>query len=278
MVHGDIGAKIRRVREKAGISQGELARRIGYSSPASISHFETGERRLTVEDLIKIAGALGVDPAGLMRESSEDTSPLPYALRASGVTPNTRTAVYSFLKFAERNGKPTETPAGKQRRPAYWAEWMLKRTGVDSAPVDPSEVAEKIGVPVFEWQFGDEISGIFVHHKEKTAIGVNANHPRVRQRFTIAHELGHFVYGLDSGDVVVDFYERTRGFSFESQADPQIETKCNQFAADLLMPARWVRRDFEEENGDLEELSARYQVSSQAMWFRLLNLKLVWEE
>ena len=57
------------------------------------------------------------------------------------------------------------------------------------------EIAEQAGVPVFEWHFEDEVSAVLVRSRELTIIGVNKNHLPTRQRFSIAHELGHAVLG-----------------------------------------------------------------------------------
>ena len=112
---------------------------------------------------------------------------------------------------------------------------------------------------------------------------VNAANAPVRQRFTIAHEIGQFA--LHRGTVYLDGRARVNfrdGLS--SMATDQEEIDANAFAATLLMAAGWVRAAFEtvvrnttinSEDELAEVLAARFGVSRQAMHFRLINLGLV---
>jgi len=62
-----LGEVLVRVRERAGLKQSDLAARLGL--PASyLSKIENGTRRLDVIELIQIARAMKVDPAGIVRE------------------------------------------------------------------------------------------------------------------------------------------------------------------------------------------------------------------
>lgn len=58
---------IREIRQTVGLTQSELARRVGLRQ-SEISRIENGQRRLTVERLLAIAGALGVEPAELLQD------------------------------------------------------------------------------------------------------------------------------------------------------------------------------------------------------------------
>lgn len=60
-----MGEKIRQAREKAGMSQHELARALGISSTA-ISFWESGKTAPTVGNLYRLASILGVEPGDLL--------------------------------------------------------------------------------------------------------------------------------------------------------------------------------------------------------------------
>src|SRR3989338_6821566 len=79
------------------------------------------------------------------------------------------------------------------------AQEALKKTG-GSLPVNVEEVARGYGLEVVEFAFHEKISGLL--KKEQGIIGVNKTHHPVRRRFTIAHELGHFLlgHGMERGD------------------------------------------------------------------------------
>jgi Zn-dependent peptidase ImmA (M78 family)/transcriptional regulator with XRE-family HTH domain len=277
----EIGARIRRAREEAGLSQGELARRLGYASPATISYMEAGDRRITVTDLAAVAGALGLSLGYFLPVAATPPPDVHLSFRAEdirSINPSARGTVVDFLLFVHKHGSNCVAPPDglRRKKPGPAAELILTLAGPGEPPVVPREVARRLGIQVFDWAFGDDISGIFVCFEGKTAIGVNETHPVARQRFTVAHELGHHVYS-DREAIVLDYFGRERGFSFDSSETAEAETKANQFAADLLMPAAWIRNDVAETTPDVRLLAKRYGVSEQAMWFRLLNLRLVSE-
>jgi Zn-dependent peptidase ImmA (M78 family) len=113
-------------------------------------------------------------------------------------------------------------------------------------------------------------------------IGVNTAHATVRQRFTVAHELGH--WALHPGRLVI--FDRpmrvNRRDSVSAMATDREEIQANAFAAALLMPERIVRQRVSElppdEGRDPDRAAARlasvFDVSTLAMSFRLINLGL----
>ena len=107
-------------------------------------------------------------------------------------------------------------------------------------------------------------------------IGVNrSDHPN-RRRFTVAHELGHYV--LHDRDAYVDkgycvnFRDLDSGSGTKSE-----EIEANRFAAALLMPQAMVRRAFDNlafelagpNDDELSALARQFGVSTQAMAYRL---------
>ena len=56
-----IGGNIRKARELAGLSQRQLAEKLGYESSTTVSYIEAGERKVTIVDLEKIALILDRD-------------------------------------------------------------------------------------------------------------------------------------------------------------------------------------------------------------------------
>ena len=275
-----IGQRIRTARENLEMSQEELADQLDFSSPATISHFETGLRKISVADLHRLSHIFGL-PLGYFIEGATIEKQR-FHLRAQRVRPSAQEAVASFLAFAQNHGeKSPNIPPGLSRlRPGTAANRILTAVGIKAPPVSPVDVAQHLGVPVFEWGFSPEVSGIFVIEDGTAAIGVNQSHPHVRQRFTIAHELGHLVFHGDE-DLFVDFTEMeiaALAYENEEQRGKQrrLEIKANQFASDLLMPLKWVGEDFGKYGVDnLISFATRYEVSEQALWFRLINIKLV---
>lgn len=98
-----------------------------------------------------------------------------------------------------------------------------------------------------------------IYDDEVFTIGFNANHPWVRNRFTIAHEIGHLVLGhLCSKDSSCRTTER----------------EADLFASNLLMPKSILKEDFLITSSQ-KELSKKYIVSESAMTIRLIETKIL---
>lgn len=156
------------------------------------------------------------------------------------------------------------------------AHATLEMLGVSEPPVDIVRVAQQLGFEVHQEDFPEGISAVLVVDGDIRAIGVNRSHARVKQRFSIAHELGHYLQGHG------DFADSRKTFEDGSYnyADPQNrqETEANEFAAELLMPEFLLKKDFAEFGLEADRLAERYQVSGQAMWIQLINLRLASKE
>jgi Zn-dependent peptidase ImmA (M78 family) len=122
----------------------------------------------------------------------------------------------------------------------------------------------------------DDVSGFYFREGERRVIGVNSAHAPVRQRFTVAHELGHAVLHDEQGlHLDQAFRLRDRRSSMAVDAD---EIAANRFAAELLMPEHEVLElvsasgmDLNDET-ELLELARHFGVSPQAFTYRLANL------
>ena len=98
--------------------------------------------------------------------------------------------------------------------------------------------------------------------------------PLRRFRFTVAHEIGHWVCHCLSGRAPKLEPSYCRAVDLTDAADRTLEREANVFAAELLMPEEAVRAAWEE-LGDVEACAARFDVSPTAMQWRLYNLRLV---
>lgn len=161
---------------------------------------------------------------------------------------------------------------------------LLEDHQIEQAPVQVEDVACAMGADISRMEVEDDLSGFIIRQGAAgTLIGVNQRHHPNRQRFTIAHELGHMV--LHTGDPVHwDFRLRFRRDTTDPDEQPdEDEVEANYFAAELLMPVRFLLRDLEQydfedfmddefEDRVLGPLAKQYQVSKQAMAIRLQNL------
>lgn len=80
--YADIGARIKEAREKEGMKQADLAKKLGYSSPTFISLIEDGKRKVRIDDLEKIANLLHRDVHFLINGEFRHKPSVQLALRA----------------------------------------------------------------------------------------------------------------------------------------------------------------------------------------------------
>jgi IrrE N-terminal-like domain len=115
----------------------------------------------------------------------------------------------------------------------------------------------------------ETLSGLLLASRGE--IWVNAAEARewpTRRRFTIGHELGHWVMHRDDERTV---FCRSKTVQPDEDADenaPDIEEEASIFAAALLMPAEMLRREYAR-NRDFEHLCELFQASGAAMGRRL---------
>jgi Zn-dependent peptidase ImmA (M78 family) len=163
------------------------------------------------------------------------------------------------------------------------AERLLAETGQEGAvPVDVEAIAAHLGAQIVLEHLDRAVSGMLYRDEENVVIGVNATHPERRQRFTIAHELGHLV--LHKGRPLVVDHVRVNFRDANSSAATDLEEiQANAFAAAVLMPrdpviatARPALQKVQAggEAGVVRDLSDGFEVSEQAMEYRLINLGL----
>lgn len=152
---------------------------------------------------------------------------------------------------------------------------ILELAGITEPPVDVEHIAGVLGFKVVSYDFDDDgISGMLVIEDDVRAIAVNRQHHRNRRRFSVAHELGHFLAGHEDYEHK-DFVEQKKFYVDDTFAthDPK-EQEANEFAAELLMPERLLKQDLAAGLKDPKELARRYGVSEQALWIQLIDLKL----
>jgi len=170
------------------------------------------------------------------------------------------------------------------------ADALLNQFKIEKPPIPIERVAKELEATVVYRPFDgkEKISGVLVREAKRTVIGVNAATEETRQRFTIAHELGHLI--MHKGEIFVDMMARLnihgsaeinmRASSPSITLDKK-ELEANQFAAELLMPSQFIESQITEvldENPDIEvedlikKLSRQFEVSQNAMEYRLKQL------
>ena len=159
---------------------------------------------------------------------------------------------------------------------------LLVQSGITDAPVNVEVIAASRGITIRRTPTTDDVSGFLYRHGSSPAIiGVNALHHPNRQRFTIAHEIGHFELHKFS-DVHVDKFVVKLRSQASSTGEDKEEVEANRFAAELLMPSkileqvlpRFALNDLLDDRA-MKQLAKHFQVSVQAMSNRLISLNYI---
>lgn len=142
--------------------------------------------------------------------------------------------------------------------------------GDQPVPVD-SLAGDLLGLRV-EMLEDIEVSGLLI--PETMHVYVNAREAREsegRRRFTIAHEIGHWVCQCDEGRVPPPEPIMCRDADMADAVNKEYEREANNFAASLLMPEPAVRQVAADGMG-IDEAAEYFVVSDVAMRWRYFNL------
>ncbi len=269
----NIGARIKLARARARLSIRELAEKVGVSGTA-ISKFERGETMPRQSTLLNIAKALSVGAEFFFREVKVDVVCPAYRKRSSlsgrdrqaieGIIVETLERYLSAEQLFPEGHDPGDFPrltidsveGVEQAADSLRNEWTLGLDPVD----DLCGSLEKCGVKVISVSGPSGFDGYscWVNHKIP-AIVFNSNSPGDRQRFDIAHELGHLAL---TGDSLDD------------------EKAAHRFAAAFLVPASAVYAELGRKRSNLSFdelllLKRKYRVSMQVWMRRAYDLAVI---
>ncbi|MDF1598266.1 ImmA/IrrE family metallo-endopeptidase [Mesorhizobium sp. YIM 152430] len=137
-------------------------------------------------------------------------------------------------------------------------------------PVDIYGMAQALKIRVVEQDLPDTISGKIEHWwRGDFMITVNSRHSRTRKRFTIAHEIAHYVLHRDliGEDGITD-----NALYRDNRIGDIRERQANRYAATLLMPKSLVRRAWNEGVNDHQAMAQAFDVSPAVAEIRLREL------
>lgn len=170
------------------------------------------------------------------------------------------------------SGTPSAVGNDPERDARELLTTVWARDGWDiPLPVDPVEIAERLGIRVYTTGLKEGLSGMLLKQPgSDPEIYLNGNDSRRRRRFTCAHELGHYYRRSASGDDRWECIDRRDPLA-SLGTNPE-EIYANQFAANLLMPREQVvalAQDYSPAT-----LAYKFDVSVDAITFRLKSLRL----
>lgn len=144
-------------------------------------------------------------------------------------------------------------------------QMALIRRHQKAAPIDVVKIAGKLGLGVWmAYGWPETLSGMIKPGKQGYDIFTNANHSPQRRRYTIAHEIAHFMFHdflIGAGIVDNDQYR--------SKLDWASERIASNYAAEILMPDHLLAKVVKSGMTDIAEMAEVFDVSVNAMSIRL---------
>ena len=162
---------------------------------------------------------------------------------------------------------------------------LLDSCVLGEVPTNLEKCALFLNVNVKSVPLESDVSGFLVLNEDANVIGFNNQHSEHRYRFTIAHELGHFILHRNNSKLFIEKTQRPdERIMFRDNASSTgeylKEREANSFAAALLMPRKSVEEKAAKYNTEIAEdliadLAQDFNVSNQAMQIRLTNLGII---
>lgn len=291
--HIEIGPALARARERAGLSQEDVALLVGQKREV-ISNWESGTRRPNSQQLVKLAAIYRIaldELIGGKERSRPEFERLLFRDAGPRLEPQGKFEIQRFLGFLDAYGDlldAMDEPSGLAQAPFSLREGFQTKEDIrrkaeevrshfrlGTGPVgDLASLADLIGVTVYFAPLGSDlegtVSGAFLpHDRVGFSILVNAETTPGRRQFTIAHELAHaFFHGQR---VYVGYYGRRE----------RDERFASNFAAEFLVPTQSLRAAVEglglKQLRDPEavvHLQRFFRVSFPMMLFRLADTGL----
>jgi Zn-dependent peptidase ImmA (M78 family) len=175
----------------------------------------------------------------------------------------------------------------KNQTPESRAQELRERLKLGTIPVPVDRIGRALGAVIRYSPLDEELSGMIYIKNGQPIIGVNALHHPNRQRFTIAHEIGHLEMHrhLITEQIHVDKefqvgLSRLNRDSKSALGTEKEEIEANRFAAALLVPESFLEealaaKPFDiDDDAPIEALAKKLKVSRQMLEYRISNLDL----
>lgn len=286
-----VSDRIREAREAAGLTQKQLSDRLGFKDRQTLSSIETGQRKITSEELVSVIRILKkdldffTDPFRLVGEGAFSWRAQAAPAELEAFEDKARGWIAAYRALGEDLGEtfsPLSLRLGLNIRSSFEEAWdaaerLNQSWGLGSkpAPILPRVAEEKLDILVLHVDTqGLHISGAACHLPEFDTILINRRDREGRRAFDFAHELFHILTWPTMPPNHVDT-EKPAGNKAK-----RIELLANNFAGALLMPrdailARWKQRGKKEIHNWIKEAADVFGVTALAFYNRLRALDLI---
>ncbi len=260
------------VRQSLGESQKEFAEKVLGARQALLSKYENGVIVPPPDAMARLAAGTGYPQAFFCQDAMELPSGLVFHRKRNSLSARLRERIESEVRLraldvlaaSKAIGLYSDLPKRSSRSPEQMAQFLRATWGLGDAPI-PNLVAllEKHDIVVLKLDFGTELLDAFFMPLPSHVTCIALNSAPVfsadRQRFSLAHELGHALLHQ------------------EQLPDDRLEKEANAFAAEFLFPRAQAIQEAEPKLSllRLKELKGKWRISMQAILFRWHKLGLM---
>ena len=287
-----LGNRIRDARIRLSFTQQQLAEEAGFSSAQIMSQIEKGEREVKAWELFNLARVLRLEISQLLAVESPEVS-IPLLWRKSPSEGKEiieaeflrRCHQYALLEKLCECIVEQKLPSEKAdfnsmsfKEADEFGEYMWEELDLGSRPAGSLRflLEDKYGVKIWYENFGEETSAASTVGPFGAAILINSNEAPWRRNFSIAHELFHLIT-WDS--------MKLKSVTEDVNLNDKVEKLANAFASSILLPASHIKDAFQPRiedkkvtHSDLIEVAREFDVSTEALLYRLINLGYVERE
>jgi len=289
-----IGYRIKNAREACDMLQEQLAPAMGFNDRQTLSDIENGKRSVKADELVKLAELLGqdveffLDPFVVAGEAKFSWRVAPEVSEdvLDGFEARAGRLIGLLRWLREHQVGPASPLKSNLRltlRSSFEeaqdrAEELVKLFDLGLVPaerlVEFMEQELSLQVVYLDIPEGAPISGAFCHLNDLGAILVNRNESEGRRNYDLAHELFHAL----TWDFMEPEHRETNSLEDRNKGK-RIEQLADHFAAALLMPLASLKALIDPSRGEdaahFAEVAARLRVTTQALGWRMFNLKWI---
>jgi Zn-dependent peptidase ImmA (M78 family)/transcriptional regulator with XRE-family HTH domain len=291
-----LGARLQEVRRARGLTQQTVADEMEMARTTLVA-IEKGERRITPHELLRLAAMYGRPVSEFVTRQAITEGLVPQfrsAWREDFLHDAQLQDVAAELQRLGENYVELETmcnlpmartyplpydisKSSPERAAEEVATAERNRLGIGDGPLSNlrDRFENDVGLRIFFFLTPAKISGVFAYNDALGGcIGINANHPRDRRNWSLAHEYGHFLTNRYQAEVT---------FLAHNRRQSHAERFADAFAENFLMPADGLNRRFTEMHrsssagsitlAQICTLAHLYRVSVQALILRLERLR-----
>jgi transcriptional regulator with XRE-family HTH domain len=270
-----IAGQLKHLRLRRGRSLQQVADAVGASKP-HIWEIESGRSNASLELVGKLSRYFEVSVSTLLGESPGTSESLVFGREFNSASDDVKRQI---IEMTERLLDDTglRMKLAERGSPEVLADTIIEHYGPAlPIPIPVENIGEAVGISEINPIMGADFEGLLITDSAKTkgTIVYNAESSPERRRFTIAHEIGHFL--LPFHDSRAQCAKKDLGIIRSANERRAREAEANRFAAALLMPEKPFRADIRQlgkpDTSHIPRLADKYSASKEATSRRYAEL------